>query len=80
MRVRSAHRVLIDNLTDWKKDNMPKLNTRVYGYAGNGEVRFEGIYRGKRKDCEGFTVRVYKRIELDDGTIYETILPVYRVA
>lgn len=59
---------------------MPKLNTRVYGYAGNGEVRFEGIYRGKRKDGEGYTARVYKLIELDDGSIYETILPVYSVA
>ena len=56
---------------------MPKLHTRVYGYAANGAERFEGIYRGKRKEGEGYTARVYKLIELDDGTIYQTILPVY---
>ena len=56
---------------------MPKLNTRVYGYAANFSERFEGIYRGKRKEGEGYTARVYKLIELDDGTIYSTILPVY---
>ena len=56
---------------------MPELNTRVYGYAANFSERFEGIYRGKRKEEEGYTARVYKRIELDDGTMYETFLPVY---
>ena len=56
---------------------MPKLNTRVYGYSANGTERFEGIYRGKRKGGQGYTIRVYKLIELDDGTIYPTILPVY---
>ncbi len=56
---------------------MPKMNTRVYGYAANGTERFEGIYRGKRKEGEGYTTRVYKLIELEDGTIYPTILPVY---
>ena len=56
---------------------MPKINARVYGYAANGAERFEGIYRGKRKEGEGYTARVYKRIELDDGTMYETILPVF---
>lgn len=53
------------------------MNTRVYGYAANGTERFEGIYRGKRKEGEGYTTRVYKLIELEDGTIYPTILPVY---
>lgn len=56
---------------------MPKMNSRVYGYAGNGTVRFEGVYRGKRKEGEGYTARVFKIVELDDGTLYETILPVY---
>lgn len=56
---------------------MPKMNSRVYGYAANGTERFEGFYRGKRKEGEGYTARVYKLIELDDGTIYPTILPVY---
>lgn len=58
---------------------MPKINSRVYGYVANGEIRFEGIYRGKRKEGSGYTTRVYKIIELDDGTFYETILPIYEM-
>ena len=60
-----------------REEIMPKINTRVYGYAANGAERFEGIYRGKRKEGEGYTVRVYKLIELDDGGIFPTVLPVY---
>lgn len=58
---------------------MPRINSRVYGYTADGGSRFEGIYRGKRKAGAGYTIKVYKIIELDDGTIYETTLPIYKV-
>lgn len=55
----------------------PRIGTRVYGYAANGSQRFEGTYRGTRKVGRGYTTRVYKIIEMDDGTTYETVLPIY---
>lgn len=55
----------------------PRLNTRVYGYAGNATERFEGLYRGTRKVGTGYLTRVYRQIELDDGTLYETLMPLY---
>lgn len=56
---------------------MPKLNTRVFGYEGSVTRRFEGIYRGRRREGSGVSVKIYKHIELDDGSIHETALPIY---
>lgn len=58
--------------------NRPRIGDRVFGYAANGAVRFAGVYQGKRKEGSGWAIRTLHQVELPDGEIYETMMPLYR--
>lgn len=58
--------------------NRPRIGDRVFGYAGNGAVRFAGVYQGKRKEGSGWAIRTLHLVELSDGDLYETMMPLYR--